>query len=373
MADRENSGSFTLPGGKVGVLMIHGFTGSPATVEPWARGIAREGFTVSVPQLAGHGTRWEDLNQTQWSDWYQSVESAYLQLRQECERVFIAGFSVGGALALRLVQNRGSEIEGLILLNASIFDERKSYVLLPVLKHIIPSLKSGAMDVKKPGVTRHSYTRLPLKALDSLRGLWDSVETDLFLVDLPLMVAYSVDDHVVDPRNSETIIDNVYSSDIREVIFENSFHNVSLDYDADVLIEESVIFIQDVLSGELSRGAVNDERELIDAEFEAIVSGLSLDESSPTTFLDELDRPQPDDFHTPNPPLPKLSESNRMALWLLTGGSLAILLYILTGFDLFGTGAWPGVFAICGGLGRIMWNTARRLDEGENGDDGAVL
>lgn len=353
--------------------MIHGFTGSPATVAPWAHGLAENGYTVSVPCLPGHGTRWEDLNETQWHQWYQGVESAFLDLQKICDRIFIAGFSVGGALALKLAQVRGSEIEGMILLNASIFDERKSYYLLPVMKFLIPSLKSGAMDVNKPYTVRHSYGRLPLKALDSLRSLWNTVERDLYLVNTPLMVAYSVNDHVVDPRNSETIIDNVYSADIREVIFERSFHNVALDYEADILIDESAQFIQDVLSGEISRQDGDDERDLIDAEFEAIVSGLSLDQSSPTTYLDELDRPQADDFYEPNPKLPTLSESNRIAIWLLSGGSLSILLYIFIGFDLFGTGAWPGVVAIIAGLGRIIWNTARRIDQSEEGDDGAVL
>ena len=347
--------------------MIHGFTGSPATVAPWAHGLAAEGFTVSVPRLAGHGTRWEDLNETTWRDWYESVERAYLELHKICDRIFIAGFSVGGALALKIAQIRGSEIEGLILLNASIFDERKVYRALPILKHVLPSIKSGAMDVNKPHPVRHSYGRLPLKALDSLRGLWDSVEAELYLVTTPLMVAYSVHDHVVDPRNSETIIDNVYSADIREVIFERSFHNVALDYESDILIEESAAFIQDVLSGEITRSDELDERELIDAEFDAIVSGLSLDESSPTTYLDQLDQPQADDFFVPNPQLPRLSESNRSSLWLLGAGSLLILLYILSGFDLFGTGAWPGVVAVIAGLGRIIWNTARHFDDGEDG------
>ncbi len=353
--------------------MIHGFTGSPATVAPWAHGLAAEGFTVSVPRLAGHGTRWEDLNETTWQDWYQSAEGAYLELKKECDRVFIAGFSVGGAIALKLSEIRGAEIEGVIILNASIFDERKFYHLLPLVKHLLPSVKSGAMDVNKPNSVRHSYGRIPLKALDSLRGLWNSVETELYLVTTPLMVAYSVHDHVVDPRNSETIIDNVYSADIREVIFEKSFHNVALDYEADILIEESVEFIRDVLSGVISRTDSSDERELIDAEFEAIVSGLSLDESTTSNFLDELDRGQADDFHIPNPPLPTLSEANRSALWVLSAGALQLILHIFTGFDLFGTGAWPGVIAIIFGLGKIIWNTARRLDDESDGSDGAVL
>jgi len=46
-----------------------------------------------------------------------------------------------------------------------------------------------------------------------------------------------------------------------------------------------------------------DEEELIRSEFESIVSGLSLDESSPTSFLDELDQvDRGDRFVAPNPP-----------------------------------------------------------------------
>ena len=116
--------------------MLHGFTGSPASVLPWAQGIHEAGFTVSVPRIAGHGTKWQELNRSTWQDWYDSVESALLALKSNCDRVFVAGFSVGGALALKLAQVRGSEIEGLILLNPSIFDDRKFFKLVPALKPV---------------------------------------------------------------------------------------------------------------------------------------------------------------------------------------------------------------------------------------------
>jgi hypothetical protein len=114
-----------------------------------------------------------------------------------------------------------------------------------------------------------------------------------------------------------------------------------------------------------------DERDLIDAEFDAIVSGLSLDQSSPTSYLDELNRPQADDFLAPDPQLPRLSESNRGAIWLLGAGSLLIVLFIFTGFDLFGTGGWPGVIAIVAGLIRIM--VEYRSSFSHDGEDGAKL
>ena len=45
-----------------------------------------------------------------------------------------------------------------------------------------------------------------------------------------------------------------------------------------------------------------DEEELIRSEFESIISGLSLDESAPTTYLDDLDRIDDERFIQPNPP-----------------------------------------------------------------------
>ena len=44
-----------------------------------------------------------------------------------------------------------------------------------------------------------------------------------------------------------------------------------------------------------------DEEELIRSEFESIVSGLNLDQSTPSTYLDELDRIDQEGFVPPNP------------------------------------------------------------------------
>jgi len=355
--------------------MLHGFTGSPASIKPWALSMAAEGFTVFAPRVAGHGAKIQDLNNSTWEDWYDSVEAEFLELKKVCDRVFVAGFSAGGALALRLTQIRGSEIEGLILLNASIYDERKFMHLVPALAKVLPTVRGGVSDVAKPNPPIHGYSRIPLRALASLQKLWKIVERDLYLVDLPLMVAYSISDHVVHPVCSETIINNVFSVDIREIAFERSFHNVALDYDAELLNEETLAFILDVMSGELVRGESNstfDERELIDAEFESIVSGLSLDESSPSNYLDDLDRVEnaTERFIQPDPILPKVDQTSRAALVGIFGGALYLLIEIITGFDFLGLGPWPGVLGFVGGIATYIWRTARRDDDF---DDGVIL
>ena len=344
--------------------MIHGFTGSPASIKPWAHSLHESGLTVFAPLLSGHGTHWSDLNKVQWEDWYQVIENEFLELKKHCDQIFVAGFSVGGALALRLSQIRGSELAGAILLNASIYDERRRFNLVPVLSLILPSIPGGTGDIAKAGSIKHGYERIPLRGLNQVRKLWRTVEHDLYLVDLPLMVAYSLNDHVVHPVCSETIIDNVYSSDIREVVFEKSFHNVALDYDAELLNEESLSFILDVVSGELRRGesmSDSDERELIDAEFDSIVSGLSLDESAPTTYLDELDARKfdPEGFTPPDPKLEPADQISRFALLGIVGGSAYILFGALTGIDLLGLGPWPGILGFIGGVTTYIWRSAR--------------
>ncbi len=348
--------------------MVHGFRGSPASIKPWAIALHEKGLSVAVPTLAGHGTHWSDLNKVKWEDWYEVVEKEFLELKKQCDQVFVAGFSLGGALALRLSQIRGSELAGAILVNASIYDERKRFKLVPALSLFLPSIPGGPGDVAKAGAPQHGYDRIPLRGLNQVRKLWQVVERDLYLVDLPLMVSYSLNDHVVHPVCSETIIDNVYSSDIREVVFENSFHNVALDHDAELLNEESMDFILDVLSGELSRGESSfevDERELIDAEFESIVSGLSLDESAPTTYLDELDARQndPEGFTKPNPKIPAADQISRLALLGIVGGGAYLLFEMFTGIDLLGAGPWPGVLGFIGGVATYIWRSARPEDD----------
>ena len=368
MSNIPESEALRLFAGKTGVLMLHGFTGSPASIKPWALALHERGLSVSVPRLPGHGTHWEDLNKVTWQDWYEYIEQEFLELKKRCDQVFVAGFSVGGALALRLSQIRGSELAGTILLNASIYDERARFKFVAPLSNFLPSIKGGAGDVAKPGAPKHGYDRIPLRGLNQVRKLWEVVERDLYLVDLPLMVAYSLNDHVVHPVCSETIIDNVYSADIREVVFEKSFHNVALDYDAELLNDETMDFILDVISGELSRGESiyeSDERELIDAEFESIVSGLSLDESAPTTYLDELDaRPyDPEGFKPPNPKLPAPDQISRIAMLGVVGGGGYMVFVIFTNIDLFGMGPWPGLLGFIGGVSTYIWRTARAEDD----------
>lgn len=361
-------------GGKIGVLVIHGFGGSPVSVDPWAKAFHGEGFTVSVPRLPGHGSSWVELNKTSYHDWLTEVDVALTKLLEICDRVFVAGFSMGGALALRLAQIRGSEIEGLLLVNPVVHDRRPVMKLVPILQLFTPSLKGGATDVAAPNPPLHSYRRIALKALHSARKLWRITERDLYLVDTPLFIGYSPLDHVVNPENSETIIDNVSSIDIREIVFDRSFHNVSLDYDSDLLNSESISFIKEVLSGEIGsgNGFREDDDELVRAEFDEIVAQLDVKGSD---YLDILESSQREESryerslyaHPAQPP--KLKKRQKNAIAALIGGPLYIAVIKIFGNDPLGLDIWPGLIALSVGAFFIF---AELRNEPREGDGSAL-
>ena len=106
-----------LPGGPVGALLCHGFTGTTQSMRPWAEHLAAAGLTVTAPRLPGHGTRWQDMNKTRWEDWYGELERAFDDLRARCDSVFVMGLSMGGTLTLRLARPAEAETKAQKALN----------------------------------------------------------------------------------------------------------------------------------------------------------------------------------------------------------------------------------------------------------------
>ena len=116
----------------------------------------------------------------------------------------------------------------------------------------------------------------------------------------------------------------------------------------------------------------DDDSELVNAEFDSIVSTLSLDQSAPSTYLDQLDVIENSErFIPPNPELPRIKErANRIAVLALIAGPIWIVVAAVIGFDPFGIEPWPGLIATTGGLFTLLyrWNLTR-----EEGEDGAYI
>ncbi|MGZ6748834.1 MAG: alpha/beta hydrolase, partial [Nocardioides sp.] len=138
-----------LTGGRsVGVLLSHGFTGSPVSMKPWGEYLAEQGYAVEVPRLPGHGTSWQEMNKTTWADWYGEVSRAYEKLAAENDVVVACGLSMGGALVLQLAADHPEGLAGVVVVNPAVATKRKDVKLLPVLKHLVPSFPGIASDIK---------------------------------------------------------------------------------------------------------------------------------------------------------------------------------------------------------------------------------
>ncbi|MGQ0838632.1 alpha/beta hydrolase [Actinokineospora sp.] len=233
---------------EVGVLVSHGFTGSPFSMRPWADRLVAEGFSVRLPLLPGHGTTWQEMNRTGWTDWYGTVDTALRELLERCETVFVFGLSMGGTLCLRLAEEHGSAIAGVVLVNPSVMTLRKEIKVVSVLSKVVPSIAPISDDIAKPGVTEHAYARTPLRAMASLVKLWATVRRDLSKVTQPVLVLHSAGDHVVEPENSRIVLSEVGSADVTEVVLENSYHVATLDHDAPLIFDHSVEFVRRVLA-----------------------------------------------------------------------------------------------------------------------------
>jgi carboxylesterase len=229
---------------RIGVLLLHGFTGSPASMRPWGEQLAQRSWTVRVPRLPGHGTRWQDMNITRWQDWYSEADRNLRELTSRCDQVFVGGLSMGGSLALRLAQEHPQAISGLVLVNPSVHTERLDRHLLPVVKHLVGSFPGISNDIAKPGVDEIPYNRTPLKAAASLMEMWSVIKRDIASVHQPLLLFRSAQDHVVEPSNAEWILSHIHSSDVEEVVLDNSYHVATLDYDAQIIVDTSVAFIE---------------------------------------------------------------------------------------------------------------------------------
>jgi carboxylesterase len=201
-------------------------------------------MTVSLPRLPGHGTTWQEMNRTRWEDWYAEVDRAFGELRARTDDIFLMGLSMGACLALRLAELHGEAVSGLVLVNPSVTADTKLFLLAPVMKMVVPSLKGVGSDIKKPGVTELAYDRTPTKAAATLPGLWRVTARDLGKVAAPVLVFKSAEDHVVGPASLEILRKQLPASRLEVRDLADSYHVATMDNDAAAIFAGSLDFVR---------------------------------------------------------------------------------------------------------------------------------
>jgi carboxylesterase len=236
--------AFSRDGGSTGVLLCHGFTGTPASLRPWAEYLADAGLTVSLPRLPGHGTSWQEMSRTRWEDWYGEADRAYEDLRGRAGETFVMGLSLGACLALRLAELRGEQIAGLVLVNPSLAADTKLFLLAPVLKLVVRSLPGVGSDIKKPGVQELAYDRVPVRAAASLPQIWRLTTSRLGEVSQPVLAYRSASDHVVGPASMAALTAGLPGGQLTVRELPDSYHVATLDNDAPEIFRGSLEFVR---------------------------------------------------------------------------------------------------------------------------------
>ena len=256
VAVMKDAEPFSFEGNDVGVLVVHGFTGSTQSMRYLGEGLhKRFGFSVTAPRLPGHGTSPDDMETTGYLDWVGEAERALRELAKRKKQVFVTGLSMGGALTLNLAA-RCSDIVGAIApiaAPAGILSEAIADVLSlnPAPKRI-PGIGS---DIKAPGVKELAYEETPVACLREISVLISLTKDLLHRVVCPTLVIQSREDHIVPAANAMEIVKAIRSDDIRLLWLNNSYHVATLDNDKDLIVERVGAFFTEMAKAVPARKA----------------------------------------------------------------------------------------------------------------------
>ncbi len=250
----DRGGTFRLPGGTDGCLLLHGLTGTTAEMRPLGERLHRDGgFTVAGVLLAGHGRDAATFQATGWPEWYRSAEGEFRNLRASCGPLFLVGFSMGGLLALRLAILHPADVRAVALLATPLFaDGRKARLAAILLR--LPGLKGGIARTarKRAGRTPpplHRDLTYPQASFAQLKGI---LRREAVHMRRPALILHSKRDPSVPWENALFLHRLVSSPRKRLLILSRSLHVLPLDEERDLVAEEILGFFRSVQREDLS-------------------------------------------------------------------------------------------------------------------------
>ncbi|CAM2946460.1 acyl-CoA synthetase [Legionella steigerwaltii] len=261
---------FLLKRKEVGVLLVHGYSGTPGEVSELAFQLAKSDITVAVPQLAGHCSSYSDLKNTNWQDWYTSVKKAFDLLSQHCEKIFVAGLSAGSLLALNLALENPEHIAGVILLSPVFFYDGwniskwqrafNSLMIHSYLRYIYKvrdkapygiknetireAIASLLVNGKEKNIAKTGNMIVPALGLYEVDKLIKYIQGKLSCIKSPTLVVHSLDDDMASYKNAEYVKNHIGSELIEIVYLNNSYHIITLDNEKELVALNLIRFIK---------------------------------------------------------------------------------------------------------------------------------
>ncbi|HTL34433.1 MAG TPA: alpha/beta fold hydrolase [Kofleriaceae bacterium] len=257
-ATRGETEPFDLDGGcsatdpSVGVVCVHGFTGTPYDMRFLGGELARAGYHVHGLRLPGHNTTVEDLDEQRWSDWADAVEDAFDAMRLSCSHVAVVGLSLGGLLSLHLAAKR-PEVAAVASLAAPLWLEGMSarvaaWAASGALTRLAPIMRAipkiGGSDIRDPVVKAkgYGYPAIPVRALAQLVQFMQLVEGELDQVKQPVLVVHAEQDHTAPVACAKRIAERTHA--VRTRILPRSYHVIANDVERDIVAAEVIQFLR---------------------------------------------------------------------------------------------------------------------------------
>jgi carboxylesterase len=230
-------------GSRVGVLVIHGFTGSPRSMHEYAERFAQAGCSVALPLLTGHGRTPEEMEKAKRADWTADAEKAYQWLQPKTDRIFVTGLSMGGTLTLWMAEQH-LEVAGIITVNAALRFPQEAQMKIAGTFGIPRWMKAIGNDIKKPGQDERAYLKIPIRATRQLAMLLAAVRAGLDRIRCPALIFSSREDHAVPPANQQELYHSLRSEEKELVMLENSYHVATMDLDKELIFQRALDFVR---------------------------------------------------------------------------------------------------------------------------------
>jgi carboxylesterase len=243
---RVDASPFALPGaGRAAALCLHGLTGTPYEVRPLGEALSAAGIAAIGPVLPGHNETPERLARIAHTEWLAAARDALHELREEHERVFVVGLSMGGLVALALAAEE--RVDAAAVIGVPLRIRAPGIRLVPLLKRVVRYVpKSEGSDIRDPDArARHpSYDRMPLAAIHELLRLQRRVRLLLPRIQVPLFVAHGAHDRTAHPDDAREILMRVASREREHLVLDGSGHVVPVDHDGPRLASALVAFLR---------------------------------------------------------------------------------------------------------------------------------
>jgi len=241
---------FGNPASRVCILLVHGFTASPAEMRPMASAIAQSTkWRCKGILLPGHGTQLEDMAKTNGEDWVRAVQREVEALSQECDQVFLVGLSLGAVLCCHaaLRSSQDPKLRGMILLAPAFGVTRLRTVGIRILRLAHPFASKGkrASDYFLDN-RLYTYLHLPINLAAHVMKLGGSAARSMGkLRHLPVMMFAGDRESTVSLDKILTVArDNAW---IRLVRLPRSRHILTVEPDKEILFETSIRFMEECL------------------------------------------------------------------------------------------------------------------------------